>query len=111
MILESARQCGDCAEGYIEQGETAPEGPYGDHTGYYNEVDRFPVFKVTHITQREDAIYHSTYTGRPPDDPRCWCRTERSVCADSAKTVPEIVDFYLPPEGCSYRLGGSDNQK
>lgn len=56
-------------EGYIEQGETAPEGPYGDHTGYYNEVDSFPVFTVTHITQREDAIYHSTYTGRPPDEP------------------------------------------
>ena len=56
-------------EGYIEQGELAPEGPYGDHTGYYNEVDNFPVFTVTHITQREDAIYHSTYTGRPPDEP------------------------------------------
>lgn len=56
-------------EGYIEPGEMAPEGPYGDHTGYYNEVDNFPVFTVTHITQREDAIYHSTYTGRPPDEP------------------------------------------
>ena len=56
-------------EGYIEAGEMAPEGPYGDHTGYYNEVDQFPVFTVTHITQREDAIYHSTYTGRPPDEP------------------------------------------
>lgn len=55
-------------EGYIEPGELAPEGPYGDHTGYYNEVDNFPVFTVTHITQRED-IYHSTYTGRPPDEP------------------------------------------
>lgn len=56
-------------EGYIEPGELAPEGPYGDHTGYYNEVDNFPVFTVTHITHREDPIYHSTYTGRPPDEP------------------------------------------
>lgn len=56
-------------EGYIEPGEMAPEGPYGDHTGYYNEIDQFPVFTVTHITQRRNAIYHSTYTGRPPDEP------------------------------------------
>ncbi|XNM45067.1 UbiD family decarboxylase domain-containing protein [Escherichia coli] len=59
-------------EGYIEQSETAPEGPYGDHTGYYNEVDSFPVFTVTHITQREDAIYHSTYTGVRQMSPRYW---------------------------------------
>ena len=60
-------------EGYIEQGETAPEGPYGDHTGYYNEVDSFPVFTVTHITQREDAIYHSTYIlGVRQMSPRYW---------------------------------------
>ncbi len=68
-------------EGYIEPGEMAPEGPYGDHTGYYNEVDNFPVFTVTHITQREDAIYHSTYTGRPPDEPAVlgW-RSMKSSC-------------------------------
>lgn len=99
-------------EGYIEQGETAPEGPYGDHTGYYNEVDSFPVFTVTHITQREDAIYHSTYTGRPPDETcGAGCRTERSVCADSAKTVPGNCRF-LPAAGRMFlSSGGSDDQK
>lgn len=92
-------------EGYIEQGETAPEGPYGDHTGYYNEVDSFPVFTVTHITQREDAIYHSTYTGRPPDGPAVLGVALNEVFVPILqKQFPEIVDFYLPPEGCSYRL-------
>lgn len=92
-------------EGYIEQGETAPEGPYGDHTGYYNEVDSFPVFTVTHITQREDAIYHSTYTGRPPDEPAVLGVALNEVFVPILqKQFPEIVDFYLPPEGCSYRL-------
>ena len=92
-------------EGYIEQGELAPEGPYGDHTGYYNEVDNFPVFTVTHITQREDAIYHSTYTGRPPDEPAVLGVALNEVFVPILqKQFPEIVDFYLPPEGCSYRL-------
>jgi 4-hydroxy-3-polyprenylbenzoate decarboxylase len=92
-------------EGYIEQGETAPEGPYGDHTGYYNEVDEFPVFTVTHITHRKDPIYHSTYTGRPPDEPAILGVALNEVFVPILqKQFPEIVDFYLPPEGCSYRL-------
>ncbi len=99
-------------EGYIEQGETAPEGPYGDHTGYYNEVDSFPVFTVTHITQREDAIYHSTYTGRPPDEPAVLGVALNEVFVPILqKTVPGNCRF-LPAAG---RLllspGGSDDQK
>ncbi|AVJ56982.1 4-hydroxy-3-polyprenylbenzoate decarboxylase [Idiomarina sp. OT37-5b] len=92
-------------EGYIEPGETAPEGPYGDHTGYYNEVDEFPVFTVTHVTHRRDPIYHSTYTGRPPDEPAVLGVALNEVFIPLLqKQFPEIVDFYLPPEGCSYRL-------
>lgn len=92
-------------EGYIEPGETAPEGPYGDHTGYYNEVDEFPVFTVTHITHRQQPIYHSTYTGRPPDEPAVLGVALNEVFIPLLqKQFPEIVDFYLPPEGCSYRL-------
>lgn len=92
-------------EGYIEAGETAPEGPYGDHTGYYNEIVSFPVFTVTHITQRHDAIYHSTYTGRPPDEPAILGVALNEVLIPILqKQFPEITDFYLPPEGCSYRL-------
>ncbi|MDP6881305.1 MAG: UbiD family decarboxylase, partial [Alteromonas macleodii] len=91
-------------EGYIAQDETAPEGPYGDHTGYYNEVDDFPVFTVTHITHRKDPIYHSTYTGRPPDEPAILGVALNEVFVPILqKQFPEIVDFYLPPEGCSYR--------
>ncbi|MCP1065341.1 4-hydroxy-3-polyprenylbenzoate decarboxylase [Serratia symbiotica] len=92
-------------EGYIEPGEMAQEGPYGDHTGYYNEIDNFPVFTVTHITQRRDAIYHSTYTGRPPDEPAIMGVALNEVFVPLLqKQFPEIIDFYLPPEGCSYRL-------
>ena len=92
-------------EGYIEPGETAPEGPYGDHTGYYNEVDEFPVFTVTHVTHRKEPIYHSTYTGRPPDEPAVLGVALNEVFIPLLqKQFPEIVDFYLPPEGCSYRL-------
>ncbi|CAA2929405.1 4-hydroxy-3-polyprenylbenzoate decarboxylase [Arsenophonus endosymbiont of Bemisia tabaci] len=92
-------------EGYIDPEEFAREGPYGDHTGYYNEVDKFPVFTVTHITQRSDAIYHSTYTGRPPDEPAVLGAALNEVLVPILqKQFPEIVDFYLPPEGCSYRL-------
>lgn len=92
-------------EGYLEPGEMATEGPYGDHTGYYNETDQFPVFTVTHITQRRDAIYHSTYTGRPPDEPAVMGVALNEVFVPILqKQFPEIVDFYLPPEGCSYRL-------
>lgn len=92
-------------EGYIDPEETALEGPFGDHTGYYNEVDRFPVFTVTHLTQRSDAIYHSTYTGRPPDEPSVLGEALNEVFVPILqKQFPEIVDFYLPPEGCSYRI-------
>jgi len=92
-------------EGYIDPNEVAPEGPYGDHTGYYNEVDDFPVFTVTHITHREEPIYHSTYTGRPPDEPAILGVALNEVFVPILqKQFPEIQDFYLPPEGCSYRL-------
>ncbi|KFZ30587.1 3-octaprenyl-4-hydroxybenzoate carboxy-lyase [Pseudidiomarina salinarum] len=92
-------------EGYIAPGETAPEGPYGDHTGYYNEVDEFPVFTVTHISHRKAPIYHSTYTGRPPDEPAVLGVALNEVFVPLLqKQFPEIVDFYLPPEGCSYRV-------
>ena len=92
-------------EGYLEPGEVADEGPFGDHTGYYNEVDTFPVFTVTTITHRKDPIYHSTYTGRPPDEPAILGVALNEVFVPLIKKqFPEIVDFYLPPEGCSYRM-------
>ncbi len=92
-------------EGYIDPEEMAEEGPYGDHTGYYNETDKFPVFTVTHMTQRKDAIYHSTYTGRPPDEPAMLGVALNEVFVPILrKQYPEIIDFYLPPEGCSYRM-------
>lgn len=92
-------------EGYIAPGEMADEGPYGDHTGYYNEVERFPVFTVTHISQRKNAIYHSTYTGRPPDEPAVLGVALNEVLVPMLRRqFPEIIDFYLPPEGCSYRM-------
>ena len=92
-------------EGYIDPNELAKEGPYGDHTGYYNEIEQFPVFTVTHITHRKDAIYHSTYTGRPPDEPAVMGLALNEVFIPILqKQFPEIVDFYLPPEGCSYRI-------
>lgn len=92
-------------EGYLEPGVEAPEGPYGDHTGYYNEIQSFPVFTVERITHRQDPIYHSTYTGRPPDEPAILGVALNEVFIPLLqKQFPEIVDFYLPPEGCSYRL-------
>ena len=92
-------------EGFIYPGETAPEGPYGDHTGYYNEVDEFPVFTIERITQRQAPIYHSTYTGRPPDEPAILGVALNEVFVPILqKQFPEIIDFYLPPEGCSYRM-------
>ena len=92
-------------EGVIEPGEFADEGPYGDHTGYYNEIEQFPVFTVKRITHRKDPIYHSTYTGRPPDEPAMLGMALNEVFVPVLqKQFPEIVDFYLPPEGCSYRL-------
>ena len=85
--------------------ETAVEGPFGDHTGYYNEVDSFPVFTVERITMRRDPIYHSTYTGKPPDEPAILGVALNEVFVPILRrTFPEIVDFYLPPEGCSYRM-------
>ncbi|MEN9433048.1 MAG: 4-hydroxy-3-polyprenylbenzoate decarboxylase [Pseudomonadota bacterium] len=92
-------------EGYIYPNDMAPEGPYGDHTGYYNEIDSFPVFTVERITHRKNPIYHSTYTGRPPDEPAILGVALNEVFVPILqKQFPEIVDFYLPPEGCSYRL-------
>lgn len=92
-------------EGVIHPGEMAPEGPYGDHTGYYNEVDNFPVFTIERITHRKNPIYHSTYTGRPPDEPAILGVALNEVFVPILqKQFPEIVDFYLPPEGCSYRM-------
>jgi 4-hydroxy-3-polyprenylbenzoate decarboxylase len=85
--------------------ETALEGPFGDHTGYYNEVERFPVFTVERITMRRDPVYHSTYTGKPPDEPAILGVALNEVFVPILRrTFPEIVDFYLPPEGCSYRI-------
>jgi len=92
-------------EGYLYPDEMADEGPFGDHTGYYNEVDQFPVFTVERITMRKDPIYHSTYTGRPPDEPAILGVALNEVFVPILqKQFPEIVDFYLPPEGCSYRM-------
>jgi 4-hydroxy-3-polyprenylbenzoate decarboxylase len=94
MVLEGA--LGD---------DTAEEGPHGDHTGYYNEVERFPVFIVERITMRRSPIYHSTYTGKPPDEPAVLGLALNEVFVPLLqKQFPEILDFYLPPEGCSYRL-------
>ncbi len=92
-------------EGHIYPDDIAPEGPFGDHTGYYNEVEHFPVFTVERITQRKKPIYHSTYTGRPPDEPAVLGVALNEVFVPILqKQFPEITDFYLPPEGCSYRL-------
>src|SRR6266581_8620056 len=85
--------------------ETALEGPFGDHTGYYNDVERFPVFTIARITMRRDPIYHSTYTGKPPDEPAVLGMALNEVFVPLLqKQFPEIADFYLPPEGCSYRI-------
>jgi 4-hydroxy-3-polyprenylbenzoate decarboxylase len=92
-------------EGFIEPDEVAPEGPYGDHTGYYNEVENFPVFTVERMTFRDNPIYQSTYTGRPPDEPAILGLALNELFIPLLqKQFPEIVDFYLPPEGCSYRF-------
>ena len=92
-------------EGVIHPGETAMEGPYGDHTGYYNEQAEFPVFTVERITMRRAPIYHSTYTGKPPDEPAMLGVALNEVFVPILqKQYPEIADFYLPPEGCSYRM-------
>ncbi len=92
-------------EGFIYPDDTALEGPFGDHTGYYNEQETFPVFTIEHITHRDKPIYHSTYTGRPPDEPAILGVALNEVFVPILqKQFPEITDFYLPPEGCSYRM-------
>ena len=92
-------------EGCIHPGDTALEGPFGDHTGYYNEQEEFPVLTVDRITMRRNPIYHSTYTGKPPDEPAILGVALNEVFVPLlTKQFPEIVDFYLPPEGCSYRI-------
>jgi 4-hydroxy-3-polyprenylbenzoate decarboxylase len=92
-------------EGQIHPDDMADEGPFGDHTGYYNEVERFPVFTVERMCFRDNPIYHSTYTGRPPDEPAVLGAALNEVFVPLLqRQFPEIVDFYLPPEGCSYRL-------
>jgi 4-hydroxy-3-polyprenylbenzoate decarboxylase len=103
--LDIPATCELVLEGYIDPNEMADEGPYGDHTGYYNEVASFPVFTVTHLTHRKQPIYHSTYTGRPPDEPAMLGVALNEVFVPIIrKQFPEMVDFYLPPEGCSYRM-------
>jgi 4-hydroxy-3-polyprenylbenzoate decarboxylase len=98
-------------EGVIGE-ETAEEGPHGDHTGYYNEAERFPVFTVERMTSRRAPIYHSTYTGRPPDEPAILGMALNELFVPLlVKQFPEIVDFYLPPEACSYRLAAVSIRK
>ncbi len=92
-------------EGFIYPDEMAVEGPFGDHTGYYNETEKFPVFTIEKITHRDNPIYHSTYTGRPPDEPSVLGVAMNELFIPILKKqFPEIIDFYLPPEGCSYRM-------
>ncbi len=92
-------------EGAIHPGDEAEEGPFGDHTGYYNEAERFPVLTIERISMRRSPIYHSTYTGKPPDEPAMLGMALNEVFVPLlTRQFPEIVDFYLPPEGCSYRL-------
>ncbi len=92
-------------EGHVVQNETGEEGPYGDHTGYYNAVEPFPVFEVSAITRRRDPIYLSTFTGRPPDEPSVLGEALNDVFVPLlTQAFPEIVDFWLPPEACSYRV-------
>jgi 4-hydroxy-3-polyprenylbenzoate decarboxylase len=92
-------------EGTIRPNDTALEGPFGDHTGYYNEQERFPVLTIERLATRADPIYHSTYTGKPPDEPAVLGVALNEVFVPLLrKQFPEIVDFYLPPEGCSYRV-------
>jgi 4-hydroxy-3-polyprenylbenzoate decarboxylase len=92
-------------EGFVSLDDYGDEGPYGDHTGYYNAVESFPVFTVSAITMRRKPIYLSTFTGRPPDEPSVLGEALNEVFIPLlAQQFPEIVDFWLPPEGCSYRV-------
>jgi 4-hydroxy-3-polyprenylbenzoate decarboxylase len=122
IVLEGAIRPGEMAlEGHDGAGapprpragyEMALEGPFGDHTGYYNEREWFPVFTIERITMRRDPIYHSTYTGKPPDEPAVLGVALNEVFVPILrKQFPEITDFYLPPEGCSYRLAVASMKK
>jgi 4-hydroxy-3-polyprenylbenzoate decarboxylase len=92
-------------EGYVSPTETAPEGPYGDHTGYYNAVERFPVMRITAITTRRDPIYLSTFTGRPPDEPSIIGAALNDLFVPLVRRqIPEVADLWLPPAACSYRM-------
>jgi 4-hydroxy-3-polyprenylbenzoate decarboxylase len=92
-------------EGHVSLDDDRDEGPYGDHTGYYNAVERFPVFRISAITMRRDPIYLTTFTGRPPDEPSVLGEALNEVFIPLlTQQFPEIVDFWLPPEGCSYRI-------
>ncbi len=92
-------------EGYVSLDEYLPEGPFGDHTGYYNDVEEFPVFTVTAITMKKNPVYLSTYTGKPPDEPSILGEALNEIFIPLIQQqYPEIVDFWLPPEGCSYRV-------
>jgi len=105
IVLEGFIYPGETALEEPQHYETALEGPFGDHTGYYNEQEKFPVFTIERITQRRNAIYHSTYTGKPPDEPAMLGVALNEVFVPLLKKqFPEIVDFHLPPEGCSYRI-------
>ncbi|MCW9045702.1 MAG: UbiD family decarboxylase [Alphaproteobacteria bacterium] len=93
-------------EGHVSFDDYGDEGPYGDHTGYYNAVEKFPVFTVSAVTMRKDPIYLSTFTGRPPDEPAVLGEALNDVFVPLlTQQFPEVVDFWLPPEGCSYRIG------
>jgi 4-hydroxy-3-polyprenylbenzoate decarboxylase len=99
-------------EGFVSMNETVPEGPYGDHTGYYNSVERFPVFRVSAITSRTNPIYLSTYTGRPPDEPSILAEALNEVFLPILqRKFPDVLDFYLPPEACSYRIAVASVRK
>lgn len=91
-------------EGRVSASETAPEGPYGDHTGYYNSVEEFPVMQVAAMTMQKNPVYLSTYTGRPPDEPSRLGEVMNELFVPIVrKQFPEIADLWLPPAACSYR--------
>jgi 4-hydroxy-3-polyprenylbenzoate decarboxylase len=93
-------------EGWVSARETAPEGPFGDHTGYYNSIEPFPVVQLSALTMRRNPVYHSTFTGRPPDEPSVIGEALNDVCLPLLqRQFPEVRDFWLPPEACSYRVG------
>src|SRR5437763_5513207 len=99
-------------EGHVSLDDYRDEGPYGDHTGYYNAVEQFPVFRISAITMRRDPIYLSTFTGRPPDEPSVPGEgLDETFIPLLQQQLPEIVDFWLPPEGCSCRVAGGSMRR